>query len=98
MGMVVVTHSDVYCFASCCLQSSDRPRWPLSPRYKESVGPVVKDGEKDTDIDIDGLAAESAYNLTEGLLRLKTRFAFGNRWTMEGWHYMKDGSSWFSDS
>jgi len=66
--------------------------YPTSPwaQYKESVGPVVKDGEKDTDIDIDGLAAESAYNLTEGLLRLKTRFAFGNRWTMEGWHYMKE--------
>ena len=58
----------------------------------------MKDSEKDGDIDIDGLAAESAYNLTEGLLRLKTRFAFGNRWTLEGWHYMKDGLSCFSDS
>ena len=70
----------------------------LSPRYKESVGPGAKDGEKDGGIDIDGLAAESAYNLTEGVLRLKTRFAFGNGWTMEGWHYMKDCSPWFSDT
>lgn len=65
--------------------------YPTSPwaQYKESVGPV-KDGEKDGGIDIDGLAAEAAYNLTEGVLRLKTRFAFGKRWTMEGWHYMKE--------
>ena len=102
MGVVVVCYSHVYWRILFCVVLFAKLRSPqmasLSPRYKESVGPGAKDGEKDGGIDIDGLAAESAYNLTEGVLRLKTRFAFGNGWTMEGWHYMKDCSPWFSDT
>ena len=40
--------------------------------------------------DLEGLGGQSAYNLTGGTLHLKTLFAFGTHWTMEGWHYMKD--------
>ena len=40
--------------------------------------------------DLDGPASEPAYNLTEGTLDSRTLFAFGQHWTVEGWHYMKE--------
>ena len=61
--------------------------WRQYKRSKQVDGAVH---EADGDGDLDGLADQSAYNLTAGTLHLKTLFAFGKHWTMEGWHYMKD--------
>jgi hypothetical protein len=36
-------------------------------------------------------AAQTSYNLSRGDLMLKTRYALGKNWTLEGWHYFEAG-------
>ena len=67
--------------------------YPTSPwaQYMDSTK-LAKHDSSDASLgeDLDGIAGQSAYNLTHGALHLKTLFAFGQHWTVEGWHYIKD--------